>query len=398
MFLGFLQELRRRKVPVGVHEAVALGAALRAGLHHSSLEGFYFVARALWVHSEAHLDAFDQAFAHHFQGVEDAALELTSELLQWLRDAQGRPRPLTEEERALLQQLSLSELEEQLRRRLAEQRARHDGGARWIGTGGTSPFGHGGAARPGIRVGGEGGNRSAVRVAQERRFRAYRGDLVLDVRQLQVALGKLRAFAREGVRTELDEQATIDATARNAGELELVLRPQRRPTTRVLLLMDVGGSMDPHAQLVSRLFSAATRASHFKELRAHYFHNAIYGQVYLGPGLQQALPLEQLVRECGKDYRLVLVGDALMAPYELFEPASAPEEARARGALRSFSLLRDHFSRSAWLNPEPLHAWSHPTVAALGRVFEMFPLTLEGLTDAVAHLTRVTAARAASGR
>lgn len=390
MFHGFLHELRRRKVPVGLHEAVALAAALKAGLHQSSLDGFYFVARSLLVHSEAHLDAFDQAFAHHFRGVEDAAIELTRELLDWLRDAQGERRSLTDEERALFEQLSLAELEAMFRQRLSEQKERHDGGARWIGTGGKSPFGHGGAPRPGFRIGGPGGGRSAVRIAEERHFQDYRGDVVLDTRQLQVALRKLRAFSREGADEELDVEGTIDATARNVGELELVVRPPRRSNTRVILMMDVGGSMDPYAHLVSRLFSAAGKASHFKELRAYYFHNAIYGRVYQTASFQQPVALEQLIHECGKHYKLVLVGDAMMAPYELYERGGALgwNDPDARDALHWFSRLADHFTRSAWLNPEPTNVWGHTTVAAVRRVLPMFPLTLEGLGEAVHHLTR----------
>jgi len=196
MFIPFIYNLRARKVPVGTQEAMALAKVLAAGLHDSSLDGFYHVARALLVHRESHLDDFDQAFLQHFKGVEVAGKQLKDELLDWLKDAKERRHTLTEEERAMLEQFDLDELKRMFEERLAEQTERHDGGNKWIGTGGTSPFGHSGAARDGIRVGGPGGNRSAVQVADARQYRGYRSDLTLDVRQMQMALRKLRAFAR----------------------------------------------------------------------------------------------------------------------------------------------------------------------------------------------------------
>ncbi|HEY0883437.1 MAG TPA: VWA domain-containing protein, partial [Archangium sp.] len=298
MFVPFLYELRARKVPVGTQEAVALAGALAKGLHDSSLEGFYFVARSLLVHDEKHLDAFDEAFGKVFEGIEGKALELHEQLLDWLKDAAERMPTLSPEERALLEQFDREELQKLFEERLREQKERHDKGNKWIGTAGTSPFGNSGrAARPGIRVGGGGGMRSAVNVAGQRNFREYRDDLVLDVRQLQVALRKLRAFTREGQPDELDLDGTIDKTARNLGDLEVVTRPPRKSNTRVILLMDVGGSMDPYAHLVSRLFTAAKKATHFKELRTYYFHNCIYGRVYTDARLAKAVKLSQLFAE-----------------------------------------------------------------------------------------------------
>lgn len=389
MFVAFLYELRRRRVPVGTHEAVALARALMAGLHESSLEGFYHVARALLVHSENHLDAFDQAFLAHFKGVETAGLALTKDLLEWLKEAKER-RDLTDEERALLEQFSLEELQALFEQRLREQQERHDGGNRWIGTGGTSPFGHSGAARQGIRVGGEGGNRSAVKIAGQRRYAGYRDDLVLDVRQLQVALRKLRAFAREGGEEELDLEESIAQTARNGGELEVVTRPPRRPNTRVVLLMDVGGSMDPYAHLMSRLFTAASKATHFKDLRTYYFHNCVYGRVYKAANFVESVSVAELLAECGPHYKLIMVGDALMGPYELMERGGAlgwmdPEGLEGVEWLRR---LASHFERNVWLNPEPPGSWYAPTIRAIGSLFPMFPLTLEGLGEAVGHLVK----------
>jgi uncharacterized protein with von Willebrand factor type A (vWA) domain len=389
LIVPFIYELRQRDVPVGVQEALALSRALAAGLHESTLEGFYHVARALLIHSEAHLDAFDRAFLAHFRGIEDEGNTLHEKLLEWLRDAIDRIHELTPEEQALLDQLDPDEVERMFQERLREQQERHDGGSRWIGTGGTSPFGHSGAARPGIRVGGSGGNRSAFRVASARSFAPYRKDLVLDVRQLTVALRKLRAFAREGGEEELDLEETINATAKNAGELEVVTRPPRRPNTRVVLLMDVGGSMDPHAHLVSRLFSAASKATHFKELRCYYFHNCVYGRVYKTEGFREPISVHQLLGECGPHHKLIVVGDALMAPYELLAegpPLALGEESR-RGIDWLMELER-HFDRACWLNPEPPETWFHNTIEQVAQVFDMFPLTLDGLGEAVAHLVR----------
>jgi uncharacterized protein with von Willebrand factor type A (vWA) domain len=388
VFIPFLYELRARKVPVGTQEAVALAGALKAGLHDSSLEGFYFVARALLIHDEKHLDAFDQAFAKVFQGIESAALELHEQLLEWLKDARQRLPELTDEEKALLEQLDADEIERLFQERLAEQKERHDGGNKWIGTGGTSPFGNSGrAARPGIRVGGAGGGRSAIRVAGQRNFREYRDDLVLDVRQLGMALRKLRAFSREGNEVELDLDRTIEETARNLGDLEVVTRPPRKSNTRVILLMDVGGSMDPYAHLMSRLFTAAKKATHFKELRTYYFHNCVYGRVYKNARFSEPLSVSELFTETDRRYKLIIVGDALMAPWELMSSSGWPGDEGLEGIMW-LAKLREHYPASAWINPEPVHTWWQTTIDVLRKVYPMYPLTLEGLGEAVSQLTR----------
>src|SRR5690606_25118467 len=276
MIVPFLYELRERGLPVGTQEALTLAEALSAGLHDSSLEGFYYVARATMIHDVAHFDDFDQAFSKHFKGIEAQAKRIKDELFDWLKEAKERTRELSDEERKLIEAMDLDELKKLFEERLREQNERDDGGNKWIGTGGTSPFGHSGNAPQGIRVGGPGGNRSAVKVADARMYRGLRDDITLDTRQMEVALRKLRAFVREGVEDELDLEGTIDKTAANGGEIEVVTRAPRRGNTRVILMMDIGGSMDPYAHLCSRLFSAAKRASHFKELRTYYFHNCVY--------------------------------------------------------------------------------------------------------------------------
>src|ERR1700722_8571866 len=316
VFVPFLFQLRACKVKVGTQEAMALAQALSAGLHESSLDGFYHVARALTVHREQDLDAFDQAFSAHFRGVRIASLDLVKELEDWLNDPKQR-RTLSPEERALLESMDLEELRRRFEERMREQDSRHDGGNRWIGTGGTSPFGANGTHPSGVRVGPRGGGRSALAVADARVYRPYRSGLVLDVRQIEVALRKLRAFHREGAELELDLEETIDQTAKNAGELAIVLRPPRKSNIRVLLLMDVGGSMDPHAQLVSQLFSAAKRASNFRELKTYYFHNCIYGKVYETESFREPLRLRDVLLHCTKEWKLVVVGGEAMHPAEL---------------------------------------------------------------------------------
>ena len=392
MLVPFIYELRSRRVPVGAQEAVALASALAEGLHQSSLDGFYHVARALCVHSEAHLDAFDEAFLSHFKGIEIQREQVKEELWDWLRDAVEFERREIE----AFEDLDLDALRERFEELLREQDERHDGGSKWIGTGGSSPFGHGGqAAREGYRIGGTGKHRSAIKVADARAYRGYRSDLTLDVRQMQVALRKLRAFGREG-EPELDIEGTIDATAKNAGELEVVLRPPRRPNTRVILCMDVGGSMDPYAHLVSRLFSAASKASHFKELRCYYFHNCIYGHLYTTEAFRERIRVNDLIAECGKHYKLVVVGDALMAPYELMMRGGSLDlgDDASREGISWLRHLRENYPRSAWLNPEPNRFWKGTTIEAVETVFPMFNLTLSGLGEAIASLTKGAGRRA----
>ena len=390
MFFPFLYELRSRNVPVGPHEAISLAKALHAGLHRSSVDGFYHVARALLVHDERHLDAFDEAFLHNFLGIEGKAVQLKQELLDWLRDAGLRIPELTDEERELFERFDLDELKRLFEQTMAEQTERHDGGDRWVGTGGKSPFGHGGAKRPGIRVGGMGRHRSAVQVAGARHYRPYRSDLTIDVHQIGMALRRLRAFAREGAEEELDLQGTVDATAQNAGELELMMMPPKRPNVRVILMMDVGGSMDPYAYLCSRLFTAAKKANHFKELRCYYFHNCVYGNVYSTEDLERSIPVNDLLRECDKRYKLIMVGDALMAPFELFREFGAIDYGshnRLPG-IAWLLMLAQHFERSVWINPEPSRYWPNSTIEHIAGVFAMYNFTLDGLSDAMLYLSR----------
>jgi uncharacterized protein with von Willebrand factor type A (vWA) domain len=401
VLIDFLFELRRRKLPVSTHEWMALMEAMALGLHESSLDGFYHLCRTLCVKDLALYDAFDEAFLAYFKDVHTDALALTEELRAWLAD----PRTLdalTDEQRAAMQALDLEKLRELFEQRLREQKERHDGGSRWVGTRGTSPFGTGGKHPPGMRVGG-GGGRSALAVADQRLFREYRRDVVLDVRQIDVALRGLRRLGREGAQEELDLDETVDETCKNAGELELVFRPPRRNRVKVLLLMDVGGSMDPHAELVSRLFTAASRAGRFAKFRSYYFHNCVYNAVYEDAQLRQGVPVADLLAGSDRDEKLVLVGDALMHPGELVDPVARSEsaplhlgpggstylyaQARASG-LEWLRRLAHHFRSAAWLNPEPDRFWAGTTIEVIASVFPMYALTLDGLAQAVRYLVR----------
>jgi uncharacterized protein with von Willebrand factor type A (vWA) domain len=390
MFVPFLYRLRQHGVPVGTQEALALAKAMAFGLHDSSLDGFYYTARSLCVHDEGHLDAFDQAFLAEFRGIEGKHVQLKEELLQWLQDAKLRPEDLSEEEKKLLEQLDIEELKRLFEERLNEQKERHDRGNKWVGTAGTSPFGRKGEANEGVRAGGAGGNRSAVQVADARKYRPYRSDLALDVRQMEMALRRLRMWHREGGEEELDLDGTIDRTAQNAGELEVVVRPPMRPNTRVILMMDVGGSMDPYVDMMSRLFSATKKATHWKELRTYYFHNCVYGRVYKTERFDDPVWVQDLLHECGRHYKLIMVGDALMAPYELMRQGGAISlnDSNALPGIAWLTMLQQHFKSCVWLNPEPPTYWDGNTIQAVRHVFEMFPLTLEGLTHSMQHLSR----------
>jgi len=396
VFLEFFYNLRAHQVRVTTHNWLALMRALAMGLHENSLDGFYQVARCVLVSDESHYDAFDQAFAETFRGVAKDLSKVLENLDEWLRDPKQLMH-LDPELAAALRELDLEELREQLMQRLAEQKKRHEGGNRWIGTGGTSPFGQGGQHPSGIRIGGSGGGRSALAVADSRRFRAYRRDLVLDTRQIASALRKLRTMARKGVDDELDIDATVDSTARNCGDLEIEMRPPRKNDVRVLLMMDVGGSMDPFASMVSRLFSAATASGGFRELRSYYFHNCVYGRVYEDAAFRKPITTPELMRQLDPNWRLVMVGDAYMHPGELMMSSGNWWDGKQGPVgLTWLARLADRFPRNAWINPEEPGIWDAPTIAEIRGVFPMFPLTLDGLDKMVTHLrTPPTASRRA---
>jgi len=396
MFSAFFFLLRAYGVPVTLTEWLTLMDALSKGLALSSLDQFYLLARAILVKSEAYFDQYDQAFAACFAGLETPA-EIGEEVWEWLSDPVNAPG-LSEEERRLLAEWLGSENDlEELRRlfeeRLREQTEAHHGGSRWIGTRGTSPFGHSGFHPGGIRVGGESRNRSAVKVAAERRYRGYRTDVEVGVRQFEVALRRLRQLSsrNEGLPDELDLDETIAKTAANAGRLELRWRKGRRNTVRVLLLMDVGGSMQSYIRLCNQLFAAVNRASHFKDLRTYYYHNCVYDWLYTSPRLtsSDAVATNRVLEELSGEYKLIIVGDAEMAPSELMQRGGIiwwgyHNEEPGIEWLRK---LRRHFSHSVWLNTVSQAEWERTygayTIARVREVFPMFELTVDGLTAAV---------------
>jgi uncharacterized protein with von Willebrand factor type A (vWA) domain len=384
MFTDFFYILKRKKVPVSLTEWMTLMEALSRGCIHN-LDEFYFLARAILVKSEAFYDHYDIAFQEYFTGTETPA-EITGQVLDWLKG--NLDRPGFAEELARASGMSLEELMKELEKRLKEQTTQHDGGSKWIGRGGTSPFGHSGHASKGIRIGGESGGGHAVKIAQERRFRNYRHDLTLDVRQIKMALRGLRQLTQSGPQDELDLDKTIRSIARNAGEIELIWRRRRKNTVKVLLLMDVGGSMEPFALLCSQLFSAAHSSTHFGDFQHYYFHNCIYDNLYRDIERQDAVSTEHLLRTLEPDYKVLLVGDARMDPYELIDRFGAISyyERNDTAGIVWLKRIAEHFLHVAWLNPADSRFWIHPTVQEIGRLFPMFPLTLDGLGDAVKSL------------
>ncbi|HEY1811921.1 MAG TPA: VWA domain-containing protein [Kofleriaceae bacterium] len=388
MLIEFLFELRRHKIPVSTHEWMALMEALALGLHESSLDGFYRLCRTVCVKDIAQYDAYDQAFLSYFKDIHAGGIELTKEFEAWLMNPKAL-EGLTDDQRAALRSLDLEKLRELFEQRLKEQKERHDGGNRWIGTGGTSPFGTGGQHPTGMRAGG-GGGRSAMAVADQRLFKEYRRDVVLDVRQIDMALRGLRRLGREGAVEELDLDETIDRTGKNAGELEIIFRPPRRNRVKVVLLMDVGGSMDPHSELMSRLFTAASRSGRFAKFRSYYFHNCVYNSIYEDAQLRKAIPVADLLAQSDRDEKLVMVGDALMHPGELLDPGGSMylhSQSRASG-IEWLRRLAHHFRSAAWLNPEPERFWQGTTIEVIAAVLPMWPLTLDGLAQAVRYLVR----------
>jgi len=389
VLLGFFYRLRGRGLGVTPQQWLTVIEGLARGLHASSLTGFYSLARSILVRDESELDEFDVAFAEHFRGVPRAAAAIDRQVWEWL-EGPVAPHRLDPEWRRLLDEVDVDALRAAFEERLREQTERHDGGAHWIGTDGTSPFGHGGTHPGGIRVGGSGGGGSAVQVAAQRRYREHRRDVVIDTRQLGVALKKLRVLDRTGPEDRLDLEGTIDRTARDGGELHVVLERPRENRLSLLLAMDVGGSMEPHRALVDRLFSAAHGIQHFKHFDHVYFHNCVYERVYADARFQQEIPLHDLFRRFDRETRLVMVGDAHMYPGELTAPYGAIDwtERNEHPGVTYLERVRDHFRHVAWLNPIPERAWGAPSVRIVRQVFPMYPLTVAGVERLASDLSK----------
>ena len=390
MLVDFFLHLKARQLPVSTKELLALLEALQARLVGASLDDFYLLSRAILVKDEALYDRFDRAFGEYFKGVE--ALPGLDAMIpeEWLELA--AKRHLSEEDRLKLQKLGYEKLFEQFKQRLAEQKERHAGGSKWIGTAGTSPYGHGGYHPEGIRIGGESaGNRTAIKVWEQREFRNLDDGVDLGVRNLKVALRRLRRFARQGAATELDLDGTIAGTARNAGWLDLQMRPERHNAVKVLLFLDIGGSMDDHIAACEELFSAAR--SEFKHLEHFYFHNCVYEGVWKDNRRRhgERMPTWDVIHTYGADYRLVFVGDATMSPYEIARPGGSVEHWNEEAGATWLERMLNTWSRAVWLNPLPEEHWTYaPSLHMIRQLFgnRMFPLTPDGLERAMRALSR----------
>lgn len=396
MFAAFFYLLRARGLAVSLNEWLTLLQGMEQGLHGSTLTGFYFLCRAIVVKSEAEYDRFDQAFAEFFKDVPHKG-ELPEEVLEWLNHPlEDLKRSLEElkQRQAIFEDKSLEELLELLERRLKQQDEQHNGGSYWIGTQGRSPLGNSGWNPGGLRIGGKSQYRTAMLVAEDRKFRDFRKDNTLDIRQFQMAFRLLRQFSAQmmDAQRELDVEGTVRDTGDNAGMLRVRYRPPRRNTVKVLLLMDSGGSMEYYAGLCSMLFQAATRSNHFKELHTYYFHNCIFSNLYTDPTLSwdSMVPTEWVLNNFGSEYKVIIVGDAAMHPSEL----RTPHYDWVAGSLSPSGLewmdrLKHQYPYLIWLNPEPLPRASDfwgQTHLELAQMVPMFDLSMEGLEHGMKRL------------
>lgn len=387
MFLDLFYGLRDEGVPVGIQEWMTFLQAMEKGLHASHLLRFYHLGRSCLIKSETYFDAYDRVFARVFRGVEGSVgQEALDKVTDWLRDPKNFPN-LSPEELAKLEHLSRDELMQRFLETLEKQTERHDGGDRWVGTGGRSPYGHGGQHPTGIRVGGPPKSRSAMKVAEERKFRDYRTDLTLDIRQIRMGLRRLRQLTRSGEATELDLDGTIDETCRNAGEIEMVFRAPRRNDVRLLLLMDVGGTMDPHFEPVSQLLTAFHEEHGLRAFEAYYFHNCIYDHIFTQARMfrADAIPTGDVLRRLDGRWKVVLVGDAAMHPAELLQPYGNidPRREAPTAGIDWLQRIARHFDRAVWVNPDKPAYWDADTCRIIRRLFPMYQLSVDGLGEAV---------------
>lgn len=392
MFAHLIQGLRSAGLPTSITEYLALMAGMKAGIADYSVEDFYYMSRAMLVKDERHLDKFDRVFAQCFKGLEPpegvAPQELPQEWLLKLAE-----KLLTPEEMKKIEALGgFDAIMKRLQELLAEQKERHQGGSKWIGTAGTSPFGAYGYNPEGVRIGQDKSrNRSAVKVWDKREFKDLDDTVELGTRGMKLALRRLRRFARQGAATELDLPDTIKSTANNAGMLDLKLVPERHNTVKVLLFLDIGGSMDDYVKLTEELFSAAR--SEFKHLEYYYFHNCPYERVWKNNRRrhEEVIPTWQVLRTYGPDYKLIFVGDAAMSPYEVTMPGGSVEHWNEEAGSVWMERLTGHYRRSAWLNPTPKQGWGHTrSISLLNDLMEgrMFPLTVNGIDEMTKELSR----------
>lgn len=390
MLIDFFTSLRKAEVPVTIKELLVLLEALKQRVAFASLDEFYLIARLCLIKDEKYFDRFDRAFGSYFHdlqqltGISDAIPDdwLSTDFIRNLSDADKKQ----------IEALGgLDALMETLKKRLAEQEKRHSGGNKWIGTGGTSPFGHSGYNPEGVRIGGKSVHKRAVKVWEQRQFRDLDDSVELGTRNIKVALRKLRQFARSGAAEELDLQDTIRCTAKNAGYLDLKMVPERHNAVKVLLFLDVGGSMDPFVQECEQLFSAAR--SEFKHLEYFYFHNCVYEKVWKNNRrrFDDTVNTLDLLHTYGSDYRVIFVGDAAMSPYELLYAQGSVEHYNEEAGQVWLQRILNTWAKVIWLNPSPEHHWQYTQSTALIRQLtggNMYPLTLDGLEKGISYLSK----------
>ncbi len=390
MLIPFFYMLREGGMKTSITELLTLLKAMKSGLAGQSVDDFYYLARTSLVKDEADLDRFDRIFGAYFKGIEDSLEDLFQELPEeWLRHQ--AELHLTDEERAQIEAMGGFEaLMQALQERLEEQDGRHEGGSRWIGTAGTSPFGAYGYNPEGIRMGQQGSrNRSAVKVWDRREYRNLDDSIELGTRNIKIALRKLRKFAREGAADQLDLDDTIDKTARNAGLLDIRMVPERHNAVKVLLCLDIGGSMDDHVRICEEMFSAAR--SEFKHLEYFYFHNFIYENLWKDNRRRhtEKTPTLDITHKYGSDYKLIFVGDATMSPYEIVYAGGSVEHWNEEPGAVWIKRLLNTYPKAVWLNPEPQDRWEYtPSTKLIREIMDdrMYPLTIAGLDDAIKTL------------
>ena len=389
MLIDFFYTVKQAGVPASIKEFLTLLEAMDKQVILPSLDEFYFLSRLTLVKDEAHFDKFDRAFGAYFKGIETIFEKRPEIPLEWL--VKQLQRDLTPEQKAAIEKFGYDKLMDRLKQLLEEQKERHEGGSKWIGTGGVSPFGHGGYNPEGIRIGGKGGQRSAVKVWEERQYQDYDGERELGTRNIKVALRRLRRFAREGLDEELALDDTIRATASNAGYLDIRMQPERKNKIKVLMLFDVGGSMDDHIARTEELFSAAR--TEFKNMEFFYFHNCVYDYLWKNNRRRHAerFPTWDVLRKYTPDTKLIFVGDATMSPYEIVQPGGAVEYNNAEAGAEWLQRFTSTFPHFVWLNPEPEGLWQYRQSIALIRQLmndRMFPLTMDGLEGAMRLLSK----------
>lgn len=398
MLFTFFLAVREAGVKSSLSEFLMLLEALSKHVAVFSLDDFYHLARVTLVKDESQYDRFDRAFAAYFKGIEAITGELLGSIPEeWLR--KQADKLLTDEEKAKIQALGgLDELLETLKKRLEEQKERHQGGNKWVGTGGTSPFGNGGYNPEGVRIGGAGGQKKAVKIWEKREFRNLDDNIELGTRNIKIALRRLRKFAREGAQDQLDIDDTISSTARNAGWLDIKMVAEKRNTVKVLLFLDVGGSMDPHVKVCEELFSAAK--TEFKHLEYFYFHNFIYESVWKDNLRRnnERIPLFDVLHKYTPDYKVIFVGDASMSPYEIVQPGGSIEHWNEEAGAVWMKRLLNVFPRTIWLNPDNEQRWEYsPSVRVVQELVgadRMFPMTLGGLEQGMRRLNHSGSAAA----